>query len=90
MGKKKKQRLNIGDHVRIKGLHKIETLNPEMKKFIGKTGVIVKQLPREWKDVFRYGRFRVKFDDPKLTYTGSEGVAYHELNFFPNELVKIP
>lgn len=82
--------LKVGERVRVKDMYKLELQNPEMKQFLGEAGVIIKKLPREWKDTFRYGRFRIRFDNPSLLYHDSNGHAHNELNFFPNELERTP
>lgn len=84
-------KLKVGDRARVKRVHKIETFNDEMVKFIGQVGTIVLELPREWKDHFKTGRFRVDFDDKSLVYNASDGKQHHHvLNFFAQELELIP
>lgn len=83
--------LKPGDRVRVRKIRPLETHHPDMPEFIGKEGVVIKRLPREWKDRFKYPRVRIMFDDKSLTYTDATGVQHNAvLNFFTNEVEKFP
>jgi hypothetical protein len=63
--------LKVGDHVSVLSIHLVEKRNPDMVRYVGKSGFIIRILPAEW-DFPR--AFRIDFGDdlPPLAFFAKE------------------